>query len=63
MNKASRRKLHQSINSLDNDQVAAIVWQNFPRARGKEIDQLAKGIISDAHRQVSPRPHLPRKRG
>jgi hypothetical protein len=55
MTKAERRKLHQAINSLNSGQVATIVRQNFPRAKGKKIDQLAKGIIANAHRQISPR--------
>lgn len=55
MNKTGRRKLHLAINSLGSDELAAIVRQNFPRAKGKRIDQLAKAVISNAHRQVSPR--------
>ncbi|MGA8441901.1 MAG: hypothetical protein WB762_03655 [Candidatus Sulfotelmatobacter sp.] len=55
MTKAGRRKLHQAINSLGNDQVAAIVRQNFPRAKGARVDELAKRAVAGAHRMVSPR--------
>jgi hypothetical protein len=57
--KARRRKLHRDINALTGGQVAAIVKQEFPRAKGTKIDQLAKAVIAKAHRQVSPRA-LPR---
>ncbi|MGA9509532.1 MAG: hypothetical protein WBV55_13020 [Candidatus Sulfotelmatobacter sp.] len=53
--KSGRRKLHAAVNDLSSETVAAIVRQNFPRAKGKRIDQLAKAVISNAHRQVSPR--------
>jgi hypothetical protein len=59
MNKAERRKTHQAINSLTSDQVAAIVKQTFPRVKRARIDELAKAVLANAHRQVSPR--LPRK--
>jgi ribosomal protein L11 len=58
MNKTERRKTHQAINSLTSEQVAAIVKQNFPRVKRSRIDELAKAVIANAHRQVSPR--LPR---
>ena len=58
MNKATRKKLHSAINELSHDDVAGIVQQVFPQARGRKIDQLAKAVIGDAHRKVSPR--LPR---
>jgi hypothetical protein len=61
MNKVQRSKLHRSINGLTGSQVAAIVQKEFPRAKGGKIDQLAKAVIANAHRQVSPR--LPRKTG
>jgi hypothetical protein len=56
--KARRRKLHRSINGLSNDQVALLVRQQFPKAKGTKIDALAKMAIAKAHRIVSPR--LPR---
>jgi hypothetical protein len=59
MNKSQRRKLHAAINDVTSSQVATIVRQQFPRAHGSRIDQLAKAAIANAHRQVSPR--LPRK--
>jgi hypothetical protein len=59
MSKEERRKTHQAINRLTSDQVAAIVKQNFPRVKRSRIDELAKAVIANAHRQVSPR--LPRK--
>lgn len=63
MNKSERRKLHVGINKLTADEVAAIVRSQFPGVRGARVDQLAKRIVPDAHRQVSPRT-LPRmKRG
>jgi hypothetical protein len=52
--KAQRRKLHRSINGLSPQDVAGIVKQSFPRAKGGKIDQLAKAVIANAHRQVSP---------
>jgi len=59
MSKAERRETNQAINRLTSDQVAAIVKQRFPRVKRAGIDDLAKAIIANAHRQVSPR--LPRK--
>jgi hypothetical protein len=53
--KAERRKLHQAINDLGHEQVAGIVRQSFPRAKDARLDQLAKAVIANAHRQVSPR--------
>jgi hypothetical protein len=61
MTKAQRRTLHGAINNISAQDVAAIVKQSFPRAKGGKIDQLAKAVIAKAHRQVSPR--LPRKTG
>jgi hypothetical protein len=61
MTKAQRAKLHRSINDLSPQDVAGIVKQSFPRAKGGKIDQLARVVIARAHRQVSPR--LPRKTG
>jgi len=58
-NKASRRKLHADIKRLTPGEVAAIVSQQFPMAKGPRIDALAKQIIAGAHRQISPR-MLPR---
>lgn len=57
--KAGRRRLHQGLNDLTKGEVAAIVLQTFPRAKGTRVDELAKQVIAGAHRQVSPR--LPRK--
>lgn len=54
MNKIERRKIHQAINRLSHDQVAANVRQTFPRAKGARVDELAKQVIAGAHRQVSP---------
>jgi len=59
MNKAQRRKTHAAINGLSYQDVAGIVQGQFPRAKDARIDQLAKMVIANAHRQVSPR--LPRK--
>jgi hypothetical protein len=59
MTKAPRRKLHYGINALTSGQVAAIVRQHFPRAKGERVNELAKAVIGGAHRQVTPR--LPRK--
>jgi ribosomal protein L11 len=59
MTKKQRAKLHAAINSLSTDEVASIVRQQFPKAKGPKIDALAKEVISGAHRQVSPRT-LPR---
>jgi hypothetical protein len=53
--KVERRKIHQAINNLTSEEVAAIVRRNFPRPRGSRIDALAKQVIAGAHRQVSPR--------
>ena len=61
MTKAQRRKVHRAINELTGDEVAAIVQQEFPRAKIGKIDALARAVIAKAHRQVSPR--LPRKTG
>lgn len=61
MNKTQRAKLHRSINGLSPQDLAGIVKQSFPKAKGGRIDQLAKAVIAKAHRQVSPR--LPRKTG
>ena len=55
MNRAQRKRLHAAINSLTPDEVASIVRQTNPRAKGPKIDVLAKQIVAGAHRQVSPR--------
>ena len=52
---SSRRKLHIAINALTHAEVAAIVRQQYPRARGKEIDELARQMVGQAHSLVSPR--------
>jgi len=55
MSKVQRRKLHAAINNLTAGEVASIVRQEFPRAKGTRLDALAKAAIANAHRQVSPR--------
>jgi hypothetical protein len=55
MTKAQRRKLHAAINSLGHQQVANIVRKEFPKAKGLRIDSMAKAVVANAHRQVSPR--------
>ena len=59
MTKAERRQLHDALNDLSHNEVAAIVRRSFPDARGAGmVNALAKSVIANAHRQVSPR--LPR---
>jgi hypothetical protein len=58
-NPKNRRKLHAAINSLEPETVASIVRKVFPRTLDTRVDELAKAVIANAHRQVSPR--LPRK--
>lgn len=53
--KQERGDLHAAINALSREEVAAIVKKEFPRVRGKRADKLAKELIGDAHRLVSPR--------
>jgi hypothetical protein len=53
--KSGRRKLHSAINDLSPETVATIVRQSFPRVKGARVDELARWVISNAHRQVSPR--------
>jgi len=53
--KAGRRKLHSAINDLSPETVAGIVRQSFPRVKSARVDELARQVISNAHRQVSPR--------
>jgi hypothetical protein len=55
MTKSQRRKIHEHINAISREDLADLVRQNFPRARGKRIDELAKQILNATHRQVSPR--------
>jgi hypothetical protein len=55
VNRSQRAKLYAAINGLTREDVAAIVKQEFPRAKGAKIDKLAKAAIANAHRQVSPR--------
>jgi hypothetical protein len=55
MTKAQRAKLHRSINGISPQDVAGIVKQSFPRSKGAKLDQLAKALIANAHRIVSPR--------
>ena len=43
MSKAQRRKLHYGINRLTADQVAAIVRQQFPRAKKREDRRAGEG--------------------
>ena len=54
--KKKRRKLHVAINSLEPDTVASIVRKVFPRTQNTRVDQIARAVIANAHRQVSPRP-------
>jgi hypothetical protein len=49
MNKAQRGKLHRAINGISPQDVAGIVKQSFPRAKGGKIDQLAKAVLSRTH--------------
>lgn len=53
--KQSRRDLHVAINALTRDEVAAIVREQYPRATGKRVDELAREMIGEAHRLVSPK--------
>jgi hypothetical protein len=41
--------------ALTSGQVAAIVRQHIPRAKGGRVNELAKGVIGGAHRAISPR--------
>ena len=50
-----RRKIHEDINRLTHEQVAAIVRHTFPRVRGEHVDGLAKKVIAGAHKMISPR--------
>jgi len=58
--KAGRRKLHIAINDLSPETLAGIVRRSFPRVKGAKVDELAKRVVANAHRQVSPR-LLPRR--
>jgi 16S rRNA C1402 N4-methylase RsmH len=53
--KEARKTAHDIINQISHAEVAAIVRQYFPRTRGKRLDALAKQIIADTHRLISPR--------
>jgi hypothetical protein len=53
--KAQRRKQHAVINNLTHEEVAAFVRKSLPGARRSTVDFLAKLMISDAHRRISPR--------
>ncbi len=55
MTKAERRQLHDALNDLSRKEVAAIVRQSFPQARGARIDALARRVIAGAHAEVSPK--------
>lgn len=55
MTKTERRKLHAAINELTHAEVAAIVKREWPELRGKKLDAIARLMIAQAHRQVSPR--------
>lgn len=57
--KKRHRKLHASINTLADDQVALSCGKNFPRLKAARLDEMAKAGIARAHRKASPR--LPRK--
>lgn len=56
--KKTRRDLHAAINALTRDEVAEIVRQHYPRAKGEQLDRIAKAAIAEAHRLVSPRKKL-----
>jgi hypothetical protein len=53
--KTQRKDAHDIINMLSHAEVAAIVRQHFPQARPKRVDRLAKLMIAEAHREISPR--------
>jgi histone H3/H4 len=53
--KQTRRDLHEAINALSRAEVAEIVKKEFPRAGRKRVDELAKEMVGEAHRLVSPR--------
>lgn len=55
MNKRQRREQHEAINSLTREEVAAFIRKSLPGARRQTVDILAKLMISDAHRRISPR--------
>jgi hypothetical protein len=55
MKKKTRRDLHAAINALTHEQVAQIIKRQYPRAKGERIDELAKKMIGEAHRIISPR--------
>lgn len=55
MNKRERRQWHGLINKLSHPEVAALVHQLYPDARGRRVDRIAKLLIEDAHRSISPR--------
>jgi hypothetical protein len=54
--KKTRRKFHAAINALSRDEVAEIIKQAHPGVKSSaKIDELAKAVIEEAHRIVSPR--------
>jgi adenine deaminase len=55
MNKNQRREIHNSINRLSHFTVGRIVRSHFPNVSAKEINVLAKKVISAAHELVSPK--------
>lgn len=60
MTKTQRAELHAKINGLTHGDLAAIVRQTNPRAKGGRIDAIAKQIVAGAHRAISSR-NQPRK--
>jgi hypothetical protein len=55
MDKTGRRKLHAAINSLSQEELAAIVRRTYRLKAGQDTNTIAKRVIAAAHRQVSPR--------
>jgi len=42
-------------NALSHEEVAQIVKQSYPEAPARNVDRIAKLLIEDAHRSISPR--------
>lgn len=55
MNKKERREWHEMINGLSHAEVEAIVKKSYPQMRPRHVDRIAKLLIEDAHRSISPR--------
>jgi hypothetical protein len=54
-NVAQRRATHEAINKLGHYTLARVVRQYFPAVPAKQISQLAKILVREAHNQVSPK--------